>query len=78
MSPKAEETILETAAVVLVAVIAYVAYINPAGTVPETNIQTGRYVGKLSKNKSNSIPSSNRKPLQTRIADPYSPLIRLP
>jgi hypothetical protein len=73
MSPKAEEIILQTAAVALVAVIVYVAFTNPASTEPETmDGQTGRHKNNLSKNKSNSMPA-NRKLLQTRITDLYSP-----
>ncbi len=74
MSPKAIEITLQTAVIALVGVLVYIAFTNPVNAAPQTkDSQIGRYQGNLSKNTSDSISSSNRKLLQMRITDPYSP-----
>lgn len=74
MSPKAIEITLQTAVIGLMGVLVYIALTSPVNAVPQTkDSQTERYKSNLSKNTSDSIFSSNRKLLQMRITDPYSP-----
>lgn len=74
MLPKAIEVTLQTVVIALVGVLLYAAFTNPVNAAPQTkDSQTGRYKSNLSKNTSDSIFSSNKKLLQMRITDPYSP-----